>query len=238
MRISKTLIGLAAIGVLTVGCASTSSPAGSGDKAKTDSAPAPAGGSAQKAMAVAIDGPQADVTKRGAANPKVTPSPERGAPFLQQVEHALREKILVTAKVPGATSAKCPDGVTQKASAVSQCVVTYEGAEIPYEVKISDSYKEGSMITSYTVTPQKGLVVAKVVYDRLYETYGAESGRTDLSKLACEEFPVAKALDWKADTGLKCQYWSKNAKGGKGGYETLRVTMGTSSSNVGFEVVE
>ena len=222
MRNPKILIGLVAAGLLTAGCGS--------DGGSSDSS---SGGSAQKALPVAINGPQEDVRKRGEDNLKVTPAPDRGAPLTEQVEHRLREAILLAAGVAGETSAKCPDGVTQKAGAVSQCVVTYEGAEIPYEVKISDSYREGSIITSYTTTPKKGLLVAKLVYNSLNENYGTESGRTDASKLACEELPVAKAFDWKSDTGYKCQYWTKHANDGKGGYDTLRVTMGTSGS--GFE---
>ncbi|MFG2987104.1 hypothetical protein ACGFYQ_38645 [Streptomyces sp. NPDC048258] len=186
---------------------------------------------------VAIDGPQKDVRKRGEDNLKVTPAPERGAPLIQQVEHRLREAILLDAKVAGETSAKCPNGVTQKAGAVSQCLVTYGGAEIPYEVKISDSYTEGSSITSYTTTPKTGLLVGKVVYNALNERYGSESGSTDASKLACEEIPAAKAVDLKSDTGYKCQYWGKHANDGKGGYETLRVMMGA-SGGIGFETVK
>ncbi|MFP3987794.1 hypothetical protein U9R90_09885 [Streptomyces sp. E11-3] len=225
MRNPKILIGLVAAGLLTAGCGS--------DSGSSDSS---GGGAAQKALPVAIDGPQKDVRKRGEDNLKVTPAPEQGAPLTEQVEHRLREAILLTAKVAGETSAKCPDGVTQKAGAVSQCVVTYEGAEIPYEVKISDRYREGSTITSYTTTPKKGLLVGKLVYNALYESYGPESGRTDTSKLACEELPVAKAFDGKSDTGFKCQYWTKHANDGKGGYDTLRVTIGA-SGGIGFEAV-
>ncbi|MFC9246155.1 hypothetical protein ACFT7S_19760 [Streptomyces sp. NPDC057136] len=101
----------------------------------------------------------------------------------------MRETTLAGTKVPGRTSAECPDGVTLKAGAISQCVATYEGAEIPYEVKISDSYTKGSTITSHTTEAQKGVLVAKFVYNALYESYGAGSGRTDASKLACDEIP-------------------------------------------------
>lgn len=226
MRNLKIFVGLVSAALLTAGCGSD----GGSTDAKGDSA-------AQKPLPVVIDAPQKDVRKRGEDNIKVTPAPERGAPLVQQVEHRLREAVLLTAKVPGETSAKCPDGVTQKAGAVSQCVATYAGAEVPYEVKISDSYTEGSSITSYTTTPKKGLLVGKAVYDALYENFGPESGRTDADRLACEEIPAATAVDYKADTGHKCQYWNKNANDGKGGYETLRVTLGASGS-IGFEALK
>ncbi|MCJ1679261.1 hypothetical protein MTF65_18305 [Streptomyces sp. APSN-46.1] len=226
MRNAKILIGLVAAGLLTAGCGSTGSSSDSSG-----------GGAAQKAMPVAIDGPQEGVRKRGEDNLKVTPAPELSAPFIQKVEHRLRESVLLTAKVAGETSAKCPNSVTQKAGAVSQCVVTYEGAEIPYEVKIGDSYKEGSSIISYNSTAKTGLLVGKVVYDALNERYGSESGTTHASKLACEEIPAAKAVDFNSDTGYKCQYWSKHANNGKGGYDTLRVTTGP-TGGIGFEMVK
>lgn len=227
MRNSKALIGLLAAGLITAGCGSDGSSSGSGE------------GKAQKALPVIVDGPQKDVRKRGDDNIKVTPAPERGAPLTEQVEHRLREAVLLDVKVPGETSATCPGGVTQKAGAVTPCTVTYEGAAIPYEVKISDSYTKGSMITSYTTTPKKGVLVAKVMYDLLYETYGAESGRDYASKLSCEELPAAKVVEWESDTGYTCQYWNKHANGGDGGYRTLRIKTGPSGYNTpGFEEVE
>ncbi|MER5892118.1 hypothetical protein [Streptomyces sp. NPDC001876] len=227
MRNSKVVVGLVAAGLLTAGCGSDGSSSASG------------GDKAQKALPVAVDGPQKDVRRRGDDNIKVTPAPEPGAPLTEQVEHRLREAVLLDVKVPGETSATCPGGVTQKAGAVTRCTVTYAGAEIPYEVKISDSYTKGSMITSYTTTPQKVVLAAKVMYDLLYERYGAESGRDDASRLACEELPVAKAVDWESDTGYTCQYWNKHANGGDGGYRTLRITTGPAGYNTpGFEEVE
>jgi hypothetical protein len=105
------------------------------------------------------------------------------------VEHALREDVLGIAKVADETTAKCPAGVTQTADAVNRCVVTYAGAEIPYEVKISDSYTAGSSIIAYTKEPQQGLLVGKLVYQMIY---GAESGRTDASKVACDGPPPGR----------------------------------------------
>lgn len=214
-----------AAGLLTAGCGSDDSSSGSG------------GDKAQKALPVAIDGPQKDVRRRGEDNIKVTPAPKFGAPLDEQVVHRLREAILLDARVPGETSATCPDGVTQKAGAVSQCVVTYEGAEVPYEVKISDSHTEGDTITSYTITPKKALLVATSVYDLLNEQYGKDSGRTDASKLACQELPVAKTIEWDSDSGYTCQYWGEHAIDGGEGYKTLKITQGSQGYSLGFEEV-
>ncbi|ARI51093.1 MULTISPECIES: hypothetical protein [Streptomyces] len=228
MHYTKKLIGLAAVGILAVGCGSGNSSGTTGTPAadskpeatqETSAAPEAA------PLAVAVDGPQKDVLDSSSDGQlKVLPKPDNSAPFTERVEHKLQEQVLGRVKVPGKTSAECPDGVTQKAGAVSTCNVTYEGAVIPYEVKISDSYKEGSFMTFYNAKPLKGLIVAKVVYNQLFQQYGS---RSDATKLACEEFPAAQAVDFEADSGLTCQYWSKYGNQGDGGYETLRVKAGT-----------
>ncbi|PWS44029.1 hypothetical protein DKT74_13440 [Streptomyces sp. ZEA17I] len=228
MHYTKKLIGLAAVGILAVGCGSGNSSgttvtpaADSKPEATQETSAAPEAAP----LAVAVDGPQKDVLDSSSDGQlKVLPKPDNSAPFTERVEHKLQEQVLGRVKVPGKTSAECPDGVTQKAGAVSTCNVTYEGAVIPYEVKISDSYKEGSFMTFYNAKPLKGLIVAKVVYNQLFQQYGS---RSDATKLACEEFPAAQSVDFEADSGLTCQYWSKYGNQGDGGYETLRVKAGT-----------
>ncbi|QIP88084.1 hypothetical protein GLX30_33275 [Streptomyces sp. Tu 2975] len=225
MRFPMIVTGVAAVALLSSGCSSAETAQGGGAD------------DASKALPVTITGPQPDVHMRGGDALRVTPIPAVGAPFLQKVEHALREDALSIAKVAGETSAKCPAGVTQKAGAVSQCVVTYAGAEIPYEVKISDSYTAGSSIISYTKEPKKGLLVGKLVYQMINENYGSESGRSDASKLACDELPAAKAFDFGADTGYKCQYWGEHADNGEPGYKTVQVKIGSKGYAYSFEEV-
>ncbi|MFF3784091.1 hypothetical protein [Streptomyces sp. NPDC001933] len=226
MRFPRILTSVAAVTLLSAGCGTSESAQGGG----TDDA--------AKALPVAITGPQPDVHMRGGDKLRVTPAPDLGAPFVKKVEHALREDVLSTAKVVGETSAKCPAGVTQKAGAVSQCVVTYAGAEIPYDVKISDSYTAGSSIISYTKEPKKALLVDKLVYQMINEKYGAESGRTDASKVACDKLPAAKAFGYGADTGFTCQYWGEHAKNGEPGYRTVQIKIGSNSYSYNFEEVE
>ncbi|WP_086778699.1 hypothetical protein [Streptomyces griseus] len=229
MRISKNLIGLAAVGILTAGCGSSSSDdsagssgsSGSASQAPSEEAKAPEPGAD---LAVPVTGPQPDVLA-SSSDPKlkVTPKPANGASFTEKVEHKLQEDLLGRLKVPGKTSANCPDGVTQKASAVSICNVTYEGATVPYEIEISEKYKPGSFLTFYNSTPKKGLLVAKNAYDRLWT---ANKGRSDISKLSCEELPAAKAVDEETETGFHCQYWGKYAgEDGKGGFVKLGIKV-------------
>ncbi|MCX4967358.1 hypothetical protein OHA98_21840 [Streptomyces sp. NBC_00654] len=224
MKNAKIVVGLVTAVLLTAGCGSSDAE---------DSA-------AQKALPVAVDGPQKDVVPQREAGErlKITPLPPMDAPFVEKVEHNLRQAVLRSARVPGETSAKCPDGVDEKAGAVSQCIATYEGVDVPYEVKISESAKEGNSLIFFDTTPKKGLLVAKAVYDSLNESYGSESGRTDASKLACEEIPAAKAVPLGKDTGYTCQYWSKFADEGEPGYATLRLTMGAQGYGLGFQPVE
>ncbi|MFI8434009.1 hypothetical protein ACIGJO_09685 [Streptomyces sp. NPDC079020] len=227
MQNSKMIVVLIAAGLLATGCGSSDADGG-------------AGGAAQKALPVAIDGPQKDVVPQREAGEKlkIKPLPAMDAPFVEKVEHHLRQAVLRSARVPGETSAECPDGVDEKAGAVSQCIATYEGAEIPYEVKISDSAKAGSSLVFFDTTPKKGLLVAKAVYDSMNESYGSESGRTDASKPACEKMPAAKAVPLGKDTGFTCQYWTKFANKGQPGYTTLRLKMGAQGYGMGFETVE
>lgn len=220
------MIGVSAVALLSAGCSSAETAQGG------------AAADAAKALPVAVTGAQPDVHMRGGDALRVTPAPEAGAPLAQKVEHALREDVLSIAKVAGETSAKCPAGVTRKAGAVSQCVVTYAGAEIPYEVKISDSYTAGSSFISYTKEPKKGLLVDKLVYQMINESYGSESGRTDASKLACDKLPAAKAFDFGADTGYKCQYWGEHADNGEPGFRTVQVGIGRKGYSYSFEEVE
>ncbi|MFC7467760.1 hypothetical protein ACFQVA_09565 [Actinomadura keratinilytica] len=176
MLYTKKLIGLAAVGVLLASCGSSDSDsagAAEGAPAKGAGQESPAAG--QKVLPVALDGSRGKVLERGAEELKVTPKPENGAPFAEQVEHKLRETVLGTAKVPGKTSATCPDGVTLKAGAVSSCEATYEGATIPYEVKISDSYKEGGFLAMYNTKAGKGLLVAEAVYEEFWQRFGGLS---------------------------------------------------------------
>ncbi|MEE1736843.1 hypothetical protein [Streptomyces sp. BE147] len=227
MKNAKIVVGLVTAVLITAGCGSSDA----GDSA---------GGATQKALPVAVDGPQKDVVPQREAGEKlkITPLPAMDAPFVEKVEHNLREAVLRSARVSGETSAECPDGVDEKAGAVSQCIATYEGVDVPYEVKISESAKEGSSLIFFDTTPKKGLLVAKAVYDSFNESYGSESGRTDAGKLACEEMPAAKAVPLGKDTGYTCQYWSKFADKGEPGYATLRLTMGAQGYGLGFQPVE
>ncbi|MYW64232.1 hypothetical protein GTY65_09120 [Streptomyces sp. SID8379] len=235
MRVSKNLIPLAAVAVLAVGCSSGNDsdsdsgfpfPSSAPSSSSSTGSGATEAAAPQKALPVQVTGPNKAVLA-DSSDPKleVTPEPATDASFTEKVKHKLREDVLRQVKVPGKTSADCPKGITLKANAVSTCNVTYEGATVPYEVKISKSYKPGSFMTFYNSTPKKGLLVADAAYGRLWETY---KSRSDASKISCEELPAAKAFDFGKDTGLRCQYWSEyGGDNGDGGFKGLGVKVGT-----------
>ncbi|MEV6963806.1 hypothetical protein AB0M47_01745 [Hamadaea sp. NPDC051192] len=229
MRKTKSVFCVVLAGLLAAGCGAL--------KSSADSVAGDAGDDA-KTLPVSISGPQADVVGRGDGDVlRIKPAPAVNAPVKDKIEHALREDVLATVRVLGTTSANCADGITMRAGATSQCTVTYQGIDIPYEVKISDRYTEGSMVFSYTKKPTKGVLVAKVIYNLMNERYGSDSGRTDASKLACDEIPAVKVVEFRADTGYTCQYWGEHAKDGKPGYVTLKITMGSTSSSFAFDEV-
>lgn len=204
MRISKLLVGLVAAGFLATGCGSDSDgDSGADDKASAESA------ASQAKLPVPVKSIDPDVQDRGDDPLKIAPKPGGSADFTEQVERKLRETLLRAAAVEGETSAECPNGVTQKASAVSECTATYEGAKIPFEVTISDKYREGSFVTSYQSSPQKGLLSAKAVHRDLFRQWGEDRNTT---RLACDKMPAAKAVDLDVDTGYKCQAWEPQAK--------------------------
>ncbi|MCZ7417020.1 MULTISPECIES: DUF4333 domain-containing protein [unclassified Streptomyces] len=246
MRYPKMITGLVAAGLLVTGCGGSDDGGGERDGGKKDSAakadrtpgsddePKADTGAGQEELPVKVTGPDQDVVKAEDEDPEPPGKPESGADFTAQVEYKLRESVLRAAGADGETSATCPDGVTQKAGATSKCTATYEGAEIPYEVTISDKYEEGDFLTMYNAKPQKGLLVAKAVHHELWTTWG--EGR-EAEKLACEELPVAKAVDLDADTGYVCQAWTEYGGPDRdGGYETLKVVMGNYGPK--FEAVD
>ncbi|MFF4344887.1 hypothetical protein ACFY00_33815 [Kitasatospora sp. NPDC001540] len=151
--------------------------------------------------------------------------PAKDAPLEEQIGAKLREDLLQRALVPGRTSASCPSGIKVEAGVTSLCTVVYEGVEVPYGVQISDSYDAKQGLISYTMSPMKNLLVAKAVQAKLYQNYGPDSGRSDTSKLACQEMPAVAAYDSGVDTDFTCQYWSPHAANGKPGYTTLKVVM-------------
>ncbi|WP_151772125.1 hypothetical protein [Streptomyces abyssomicinicus] len=225
MRTTRIFTGIIAAALACAGCSA------SGDS--SDDA-----GQNAKPLPHAIDGPQPDVFPQGGDELRVKPAPKAGDSVEEKIQHALRENVLSIAHTPGETSAKCPDGITMKASVTSSCTVTYEGAEIPYEVKISDSYREGSMVFSYEKTPKSALLVAKEIYNLMWEHYGKDSGRSDASKLACDELPAAKAVKFGADTGYACQYWGEHGTAdGEPGYVTVDIIMGDTPGAIALQEV-
>ncbi|MER7054571.1 MULTISPECIES: hypothetical protein [unclassified Streptomyces] len=226
MRISRIAPVVVAAALLTAGCGSEEdsnqrSSAGDGSSREQHKP-------VDQLLAVGLTGPQSGVVDSDDGLKTPEPKPDSGAEFTEKVEHKLRRDLLRAAKVNGETTADCPDGVTLKASATSACTATYEGVEIPYEVTVSDSYKEGGFLIQYDAEPQKDLLVAQRVYHEFWEQRGADGGGGYEQKVSCDEMPAAQAVNRGADTGHRCQVWHElGGEDGAGRVTAFAVWTGT-----------
>ncbi|OEV04785.1 hypothetical protein [Streptomyces oceani] len=160
-----------------------------------------------KTLAMELTGPQKGVVE-SSEDLKMPPEPDNSAEFTEKVEHKLQEKLLRSAMTNGETSADCPDGITMKASATSECTASYEGAKVPFEVTLSEDYKEGAFLIQYDAEPQKALIVAKRVYHDFWEQKG-KGGAPYEQKVSCDKIPAAEAVNVDAATSHQCQVWSE-----------------------------
>jgi hypothetical protein len=201
----QLFLGVTAAALLVTGCGPEDEAAtgpDAADRPGAASAPAPARSTADaRPLAVAVTGPQQGVAESGSDLEEPPGKPGSGADFTSQVEYALQGDLLSEARVEGRTTAVCPDGVTQKANASSECTVTYEGVEIPYTVTIGESYETGDILTPYRAEPKKRLLVAKRVHHEFWDQFGGSAG----TGLSCDEMPAAAAVDDGEPTGYTCQ---------------------------------
>lgn len=215
MRITRTLVGVVAVGVLAVGCGSSDSDDKSGpaDNSATPSASTDPGGAADGDDAQADDGDvegeelpvkiDAPVKELLEDRPKISPEPPRDASETEKVIHDLREKTLAMAGVEGKTAGSCAGGkVTMKASATTTCTVTYEGLKVPWEVTISDKYKPGGIIFMYQAKPLKGVLTAKGVGGEFYK----QQKQRGIEEVQCSEIPDAELVELNTQTEHRCQY--------------------------------
>ncbi|GAA4659646.1 hypothetical protein GCM10023347_08890 [Streptomyces chumphonensis] len=232
MRITKIAVAVVAAALLTAGCGSDDGGDGGGKKT-TDSAANGAqrndDGGAEgdgegdgEFLAVEITEGRSEVVESNEDLKTPQPEPGSDADFTEKVEHRLRETLLRQAKVNGETSAECPDGVTLKASATSECTATYEGVEVPFEVTIKDDYEEGAFFIQYDADAKKDLLLAQGVYDAWWTRHGENATGEVEQKLTCDEIPPVQAVDRGADTGHRCQVWTKY--GDTGEFSTFDVT--------------
>ncbi|MBB1255937.1 hypothetical protein [Streptomyces alkaliterrae] len=222
MRYTRTLVGVVAVGLLTVGCGgddsdgadakstpstSAEAPADSGDKNDKDDKGGENGGDA--GSGAEGDELPVKVEEEGdllGASPKIEPSPGRTATVTEKVLHELRQRTLRMAGVDGKTSGECAGGeLKMEAGATTKCTVDYEGVKVPWDVTISDNYKPGSFVFSYRATPQKAVLTAKSAYGNFYKLNNSTS-----DQLRCSEIPDAVLVDLGEDTEYRCQYLIKS----------------------------
>ncbi|MBB1245803.1 hypothetical protein GL263_19920 [Streptomyces durbertensis] len=220
MRYTRTLVGVVAVGLLTVGCGgddsdgadakstpSAEASADSGAKDNTDDQGTEDGGDA--GSDAEGDELPVKVEEEGdllGASPKIEPSPDRTATVTEKVLHELRQRTLRMAGVEGKTSGECAGGeLTMEAGATTKCTVDYEGVKVPWDVTISDNYKPGSFVFSYQAKPLKAVLTAKSAYGNFYKLNNSTS-----DQLRCGEIPDAVLVELGEDTEYRCQYLIKS----------------------------
>lgn len=198
MRIPRTLVGLAAVGVLTVGCGS------SGNGSDSDATPSVSAQGADGEGAGAELPRKIEAAEDGllGSSPELSPSPARGD-TTANVLHELRVGTLKMAGAHGRTDAKCDGGALRlKAGVTNKCTVRYEGVEVPWKVTISDKYRPESSVLAYRAEPEKGVLTARAAYGLWYKLQTDE----DREELRCSEIPDVELVELDRPTNYMCQY--------------------------------
>lgn len=224
MRHTRILIALAALGMLTVGCSGSdaSEPdatpsagnTAAGDVKQNDDSGSQAEG---EQLPVKLEGPVDDLIT---TTPTISPSPDRSATTTDKVLYELQRRTVRMAGIAGATSGECEGGeLVMKAGAATSCTVTYEGVKVPWEITISDSYKPGSIIFSYTAKPLKGVLTAQGVHGTFWKQQNSYS-----EDLRCSEIPKAVLVELDQETDYKCQYLIKDGSGDRFSDRSVKVS--------------
>ncbi|MCO1580756.1 hypothetical protein M8C13_33870 [Crossiella sp. SN42] len=144
------------------------------------------------------------------ANKAVLPEPAADAPLVQKLVHDLRKDTLLMVQWRGETSGGCKDDtVVLKAGAVTDCVITYEGVQVPWQITVSNDFKESDLLVKYTKKPLKGVLLAEAVHARLAKDFGADG-----DELRCDELPKVQLVELGKKLEPKCQYRAKPVRGG------------------------
>ncbi|MDK1473460.1 hypothetical protein QNO07_08525 [Streptomyces sp. 549] len=227
MRYTRTLTAVLAAGLLTVGCGSSDSGDGKDDKNASPAAgsSAPANEPAQdddafegEQLPSPVESPAEEPVRSA---PSISPSPDRSATITDKVVYELQQRTVQMAGVLKDTTGTCAGGeLTMKAGATTECKVTYDGVDVPWDVTIGDNYKEGSFVVSYRVAPKKALLVGEGVKAAFWTQQSSTS-----DDLRCDDLPKAELVEVDQDSGYKCQYLIKR-DGGPDEYSDRVVKIG------------
>ncbi|WP_211305372.1 hypothetical protein, partial [Crossiella equi] len=137
------------------------------------------------------------------------PEVGEGAPIVERVLVELKRKTLSLVEVEGKIGGACKDNALQLGpNAVTDCTVSYEDLEVPWQVTIGGNYKAGDMFFTYTAKPSRGVLLRAVVHSKLVSLYGPRN-----VPLRCDEMPERKLVEQNKDSGVKCQYLETTREG-------------------------
>ncbi|MGO1052180.1 hypothetical protein [Crossiella sp. CA198] len=169
------------------------------------------------AEAVPIEGtPRAVLITPGKAAPlkseearKLVPDEPLDAPPLKKMVQELRLQTLIMVQFRGEVAGSCKDDkIVFKAGGITDCTVTYNGLQVPWQITVSDDFKESDMLVKYTMKPLKGVLQAEAVHALFAEQYQRRG-----DELRCDQLPAAQLVEPGKKTEFKCQYRTVSAGG-------------------------
>ncbi|GAA2839437.1 hypothetical protein [Crossiella cryophila] len=169
------------------------------------------------AEAVPIEGtPRAVLVTPGKVAPlkvdearKLIPGEPFDAPPLKKMVEELRLQTLVMVQFRGEVAGSCKDDkIVFKAGGITDCMVTYNGLQVPWQITVSDDFKESDMLVKYTMKPLKGVLQAEAVHALFAEQYQRLG-----DELRCDQLPAAQLVEPGKKTEFKCQYRTVSGNG-------------------------
>jgi hypothetical protein len=129
--------------------------------------------------------------------PKVRPPGDNANPS-DQVLFDLQQRVVRTAGVVAATTARCAGGViTGTVDQTVDCTVTYQGLKVTYQVAITG----GTPTFSWVAITEKSVLTAEGVG----RAYWAKHGE-DATAVRCDKMPQKRLVPLGEDTDFRCYH--------------------------------
>ncbi|MET8330840.1 hypothetical protein [Streptomyces sp. NPDC005181] len=168
MRISRTLLGIAMIALVTAGCGGSGSD--DGDSRPADSAPPKSG----KELPVAITSAEPGLLTVKTLLDALPPEPADDAAITERALWTMRKRTVAMAGIPGKTSAACEGGkVVEEPGVTTRCTVTYDGVKVPWSVRFDEP--AGDLRPCEITNAGQAVLTAKSVYGEFWNDYNQVS---------------------------------------------------------------
>ena len=127
--------------------------------------------------------------------------------FTQRALRNLRLQTILTAGIWEETSGWCEGGpIRRQPEAVTTCIVTYRGLEVPWSVK----YRAPGYVVEYNAMPLKTVLAARSAHHQIWEM--ARSLKA--TKVRCDEIPDYSLAEPGKATDYQCQALASPPVGG------------------------